>query len=173
MTLCCIVAGECRASGDPHYRTFDKAMIHFQGTCKYTLAKPCKDKVGSLPTFDVEVKNENRRSKKVSHTKIVDVKVYGYHIRLMKNRMVLVNGERVNPTVEYLEGKLKIFLQCGYRLVVSTDFGLQVSFERNHMAVVKIPDVYKTKMCGICGNWNGNVCKLSKFELIYNKLEEN
>ncbi|CAD5119120.1 DgyrCDS7763 [Dimorphilus gyrociliatus] len=154
--LSCGIAGECRASGDPHYRTFDKAMIHFQGTCKYTLAKPCTDKVGTLPKFDVEVKNEHRSSKKVAHTKIVDVKVYGYTIRLMKNRVVLVNGIRVNPTVEYLDGKLKVVLQCGYRLVVSTDFGLQVSFERNHMAVVKLPAQYQNKMCGLCGNWNGN-----------------
>jgi fructose-1,6-bisphosphatase len=33
----------CMASGDPHYKTYDGQMIHFMGTCKYTLTKTTKD----------------------------------------------------------------------------------------------------------------------------------
>ena len=35
-------------------------------------------------------------------------------------------------------------------------FGLEVTYESNHKAVVKVPDRYKNKMCGLCGNLNGN-----------------
>ena len=31
--------GICIISGDPHYRTFDHTLIHFQGPCKYTLSR--------------------------------------------------------------------------------------------------------------------------------------
>ena len=31
--------GWCRATGDPHYNTFDEERIHFQGVCNYTLAQ--------------------------------------------------------------------------------------------------------------------------------------
>ena len=46
----------CYASGDPHFNTFDRKMIHFMGVCVYTLSQVCPSVNTSLPRFNVEIK---------------------------------------------------------------------------------------------------------------------
>ncbi|NWV73982.1 FCGBP protein, partial [Dasyornis broadbenti] len=43
----------------------------------------------------------------------------------------------------------------GQYIVVVTDFGLQVKFDGNHRAEITLPSIYMSKVCGICGNYNG------------------
>ena len=46
----------CTGSGDPHFRTFDGQMIHFMGTCVYTLtAYKARPEEPSIPSFSVDV----------------------------------------------------------------------------------------------------------------------
>lgn len=82
----------CMATGDPHYRTFDGQMIHFMGECKYTLSQfKSTDKC----SFNVEVKNVKRhQNAKVSFTRLVDVKVPGYNIRLLQEKRLIVRNSR-------------------------------------------------------------------------------
>lgn len=78
----------CMATGDPHYRTFDGQMIHFMGECKYTLSK--FDSTDNC-AFNVEVKNVKRHENaRVSFTRLVDVKVPGFNIRLLQKRRLTV-----------------------------------------------------------------------------------
>ena len=78
----------CTVSGDPHYRTFDGQMIHLMGICKYTLAKSTED---APHFFTVEVKNEHRGNKRVSYTRMVDVKVSNVIIRLLPGHKMQVS----------------------------------------------------------------------------------
>ena len=81
------------ASGDPHYKTYDGQMIHFMGTCKYILTKSMTtDKCA----FSVEVKNEHRgHNKRVSFTRMVDVKIYGKTVRITQGGNVLVSKTKI------------------------------------------------------------------------------
>ena len=40
--------------------------------------------------------------------------------------------------------------------MVSTDFGLRVKFDGDHQVEVTLPSPYKGRVCGLCGNYNGN-----------------
>ena len=48
----------CYASGDPHYKGFDRYMIHFMGICGYTLAEPKPGNNLESPPFEVVVRHE-------------------------------------------------------------------------------------------------------------------
>ena len=83
----------CYASGDPHYRTFDAQMIHFQGICKYDMASPKQvAETANLPYFRVLTKNEERHgSTTVSYIRYMEIHVFGSVIRLDHDREVYVS----------------------------------------------------------------------------------
>ncbi|XP_063297781.1 uncharacterized protein LOC134586215 [Pelobates fuscus] len=146
-------SGSCVVQGDPHYQTFDNQLHHFMGTCTYTLSKVCGDD-GHLPPFNVEAANEHRGNTKVSYVKYVNVDVHGFRITLDKGRQVMVNG-KIEVLPINLSPDIKVFIS-GNNVLLTTGFGLQVAFDGNHKVVVTIPGNYYNKVCGLCGNFNGN-----------------
>ncbi|KAI8514606.1 hypothetical protein Bbelb_071970 [Branchiostoma belcheri] len=80
----------CIAWGDPHYTTFDGEVHHYQGLCKYTLAKDC----GNGGDFDIEVQQVRWKNgfPIVSTVNEVYVMAYGYEIKILLDRTVTVSG---------------------------------------------------------------------------------
>ena len=95
--IACVCAAEiavCYASGDPHFRTFDAKMIHFQGICKYDMASP-KQAYPGLDNFNVYIKTEERHDNNiVSYVGYMEILVFGYVIRLGRNKVVTVGTAR-------------------------------------------------------------------------------
>ncbi|KAJ8321251.1 hypothetical protein KUTeg_001193 [Tegillarca granosa] len=78
----------CTGLGDPHYTTFDKQQITFNGPCKYILAET-RDPFGQC-SFRVEVKHE--MFGKAAYADYVDVYVYGGQKIRMTHDMKLYCG---------------------------------------------------------------------------------
>nr|XP_034323367.1 zonadhesin isoform X3 [Crassostrea gigas] len=143
----------CMASGDPHYKTYDGEIIHFMGTCKYTLTKSMtvRDPCG----FHITVKNEHRRGKThVSYTRQVDIDTLGKRVSLRLNGVVMIDGEKKYLPVKELGGKLKVF-RSGRFVQVATSCGVKVNFDGVHAVSVTVPGSYRGKLTGLCGNCNG------------------
>ncbi|XP_021352482.1 zonadhesin-like, partial [Mizuhopecten yessoensis] len=146
----CFGTCRCYASGDPHYYTFDGAIIHFQGTCKYTLAQFI-DTEGPY-SFSVEVENEHRNDKDdVSFTKCVEVLVYGQTIRLGQDRIVHINGGVRDTPIITESGNIKIGIS-GSDVRLSTSLGLEVTFDGKHKVSVMAPKAFKGQYKGLCGD---------------------
>uniref|UniRef100_A0A3B5PVZ8 VWFD domain-containing protein n=1 Tax=Xiphophorus maculatus TaxID=8083 RepID=A0A3B5PVZ8_XIPMA len=107
---------------------------HFQGTCTYVLSEQCQN---GLPYYRVEGKNEHRGSTHVSWTRLVKVFVHGESIELVKGR--------------YGEAKVT---RSGFSVIVSTDFGLMVSYDMYSYVQIAVPYTYQNSTCGLCGNFN-------------------
>ncbi|KAK2880802.1 hypothetical protein Q8A67_018070 [Cirrhinus molitorella] len=148
--------GRCIATGDPHYWSFDDRLFDFQGACVYTLAKVCDRAEGRLIYFSVDTQNEPFGSGRVSIIKNLTVTVYNLTIGIRRGESgrVIVNNEFVTLPSSF--GQQVTINQVGYNIEVKTDFGLRVLYDTFYHAEVHVPSNYQGRMCGLCGNYNGN-----------------
>ncbi|XP_019621165.1 PREDICTED: IgGFc-binding protein-like [Branchiostoma belcheri] len=150
----CWARSTCVAFGDPHYITFDGHMHHFQGACTYTLTRNCGN--NTLPYFNVKTRNENRGGNlRVSYVTDVTVEVYNHTIVVEKNKIVYIDQLITTLPAEPRAGLTVKFV--GRYVTIETGFGLKVSFDGSHRAEIVLPDLYNGALCGLCGNYNGDV----------------
>ncbi|KAF3836691.1 hypothetical protein F7725_004155 [Dissostichus mawsoni] len=143
----------CIASGDPHYTTFDKRKYNFMGNCSYLMTGPCNET--TLPHFEVHADNENRFNRPtISYLKAVHVYVRMVKISILKGGTVQVNGTNVNLAVSPAPG-VSVF-KSGKFYTVSMDFGVTVRYDGNHFMDIKVIKDYEDKLCGLCGDYDGN-----------------
>ncbi|XP_034443111.1 kielin/chordin-like protein isoform X2 [Hippoglossus hippoglossus] len=137
----------CIAFGDPHYRTFDGRMLHFQGACTYVLAQDCED-----GDFSVHVTNDDRGRKGVSWTKEVTVFIGDVAVQLLQDWVVKVNDEVV--TLPFLREPYIYVERQTNTILLNTNIGLKVLWSGRSHLEVSVPGSYKGHTCGLCGNFN-------------------
>ncbi|XP_011474483.1 kielin/chordin-like protein isoform X3 [Oryzias latipes] len=137
----------CITFGDPHYRTFDGRMFHFQGTCTYVLAKDCE-----AGDFSIHVTNDDRGRKGVSWTKEVTVFLGDTAVQLLQDWVVKVNGDVV--TLPFLMEPYIYIEQQTQTVLLNTNIGLKVLWSPRSHLEVSVPGSYKGHTCGLCGNFN-------------------
>ncbi|XP_055277210.1 kielin/chordin-like protein [Moschus berezovskii] len=138
----------CMAFGDPHYRTFDGRLLHFQGSCSYVLAKDCRG-----GDFSVHVTNDDRGRSGVSWTQEVAVLLGDVAVRLLQGRSVTVAGRPV--ALPFLQEPLFYVELRGHTVVLHSQPGLQVLWDGRSQVEVRVPGFYRGHVCGLCGNFNG------------------
>ncbi|XP_059753041.1 zonadhesin [Balaenoptera ricei] len=142
----------CFIYGDPHYFTFDGRHFNFMGKCTYILAQPCGN--STEPFFRLTVKNKERGQEGVSCLSKIYVTLPETTITLLKGRHTLVGGQRVTLPAIPSKG---IFLTPSGRFVqLQTAFGLRVRWDGDQQLSVSVPSTYSSKLCGFCGNYDGD-----------------
>ena len=142
----------CSATGDPHYKTFDGRTIHFQGHCRYVLAKDVNNK------FTVLGKNKYC-GKKVTCTNEVTVKVNNLDIIIKRGGTVTVFG--IVKSLPYSNRGVTI-RKRGKHVEVTTYIGLTVNYDCVYNVYITVSGQYRGRTRGICGNYNGNPNDLLK-----------
>ncbi|XP_047693469.1 zonadhesin isoform X2 [Prionailurus viverrinus] len=142
----------CAVYGDPHYLTFDGRHFNFMGKCTYVLAQPCGN--STEPFFRVAAKNADRGQEGMSCLSKVYVTLHEITITLLRDRRTLVGGKQVSLPAVPSKG---IFLASSGRFVeLQTAFGLRVRWDGNQQLYISVPSTYSSKLCGFCGNYDGD-----------------
>ncbi|XP_049331877.1 IgGFc-binding protein-like [Astyanax mexicanus] len=147
--------GTCWVMGDPHYRTFDGTYYNFMGNCMYIMAKNCRED-SEHPAFEVQTKNQRVGSSKSTSVEMVKITVYKTTVTIVRHQtgLVIINNSLWNLPITLDNNRVKL-TQSGLSVVLETDFGLSVQYDWEQYLVVKIPESFMGRMCGMCGNFNG------------------
>jgi len=157
----------CIGFGDPHYRTFDGKAYSYQGVCKYTLVKDCSER----KLFHVIGRNHARYTHHFSWIKTVTFIYSNLTITLQQDYKVKINGIPVSmPFLYYPQiGDTKskhpyVDMRKSKRYIyVYTRDGITIKWDGDSYIDISLPKTFMNKVCGLCGNFNGNAA--DDFEL--------
>ncbi|KAL1490741.1 hypothetical protein ABEB36_013389 [Hypothenemus hampei] len=143
--------GTCMAFGDPHYKTFDGKIYTFKGMGKYQLINDCQN-----GTFSIKVANyKTHKFMDSTITKRVAINFGNDRLNLQQHLRVKYNGQRIIIPFKK-EGVFKISKMQG-AMEVRLNNDVVILWNGRSFLEVSVPPTYKGKLCGLCGNFNGDV----------------
>ncbi|EGW06332.1 Zonadhesin, partial [Cricetulus griseus] len=152
---CAAEMGECHISEDSQIVSFDGHIHPIQDMCTYVLVKVCHPNM-NLPFFTISAKTDKDTLSKTRTFSVyqIYIDIFSFRVTLQKKHTVLINDTQVTlPATTQIPG-ISITTEDVYTIVTIKD-EVQVKFESNSFLDIKIPASSNGKVCGVCGNFNG------------------
>uniref|UniRef100_H2Z9C0 VWFD domain-containing protein n=1 Tax=Ciona savignyi TaxID=51511 RepID=H2Z9C0_CIOSA len=133
-------SGECSATGDPHYLSYDGMSLSFTGDCQYVIVENVKCGLNGgtcTKAATVVIRNSLKETK----------------YRLKQEGVVAVDDDEV--TLPYSHGDITIVRLSSMMVELKTSSGMQVDWDGEMRLYVKLDPSWRNKVCGLCGNFNG------------------
>ncbi|XP_047237405.1 von Willebrand factor [Girardinichthys multiradiatus] len=139
--------GVCRTVGEGHYITFDGLKYSFPGLCQYVLVQDmCNAEEGS---FRVLVENEACGI--VGHRCAKTVTIF------YQGGMIVMQDGEVKMKRPVLQNSQVEIVRSGQFYTIMLGKHISISWDRGTRLLVHISASYRGRLCGLCGNFDGNV----------------
>ncbi|KAM9221912.1 mucin-5AC [Dugong dugon] len=140
----------CAVYGDGHYLTFDGQSFTFDGDCEYTLVQDhCGSNSSAQGSFRVVTENIPCGTTGTTCSKAIKIFLGSYELKLSDGKVEVIEkgaGQAVPYSIR----------QMGIYLVVDTDVGLILQWDKKTSLFLRLSPEFKGKVCGLCGNFDGN-----------------
>ncbi|XP_053208710.1 BMP-binding endothelial regulator protein-like isoform X2 [Panonychus citri] len=125
--------GVCKIDSNPsRLLTFDGFSYKYIGRFNYVATRDCSKKI-----FSVHLVNTDS----------------GIKVRISQSSVKIGRKEINLPYVKL--GVLSV-IRDGPKIIVRSNIGIRVTWNRHDTTQIFIPRSYKGQVCGLCGNFNGN-----------------
>ncbi|XP_014651217.1 PREDICTED: mucin-6 [Ceratotherium simum simum] len=143
----------CTLYGEGHVVTFDGQRFVFNGNCEYILATDGCSANDSQPTF--KILTENVVCGKLGVTCSRAIKIFlGDLSIVLEDRNYTVSGEE-DPDVHFKVKASSLHLVLD--ITISSRYNLTVTWNKHMTVFIKIARASQDALCGLCGNYNGNM----------------
>ncbi|XP_012888811.1 PREDICTED: mucin-5AC [Dipodomys ordii] len=140
----------CSVYGDGHYLTFDGQRYSFSGDCEYTLVQDhCSGNSSAQGTFRVVTENVPCGTTGTTCSKAIKLFLGHYELKLSDGKVEVVQKEAGQEMPFSIR-------QVGVYLVVETDVGLVLLWDRRTSIFLRLDPEFKGRVCGLCGNFDDN-----------------
>ncbi|XP_034018458.1 mucin-5AC-like [Thalassophryne amazonica] len=146
--------GTCSVEGGAHINTFDDKVYTFHGDCSYVLAKDCG---GDKFVIQGELQQCGLTDSETCF-KSVTMGISGGAnvISIQANGKVFLNG--IYAQLPFSSVGISAFRGSSFYVLVQTSTGvlLEVQLQPVMQLYITLTSSYRTKTCGLCGNFNSN-----------------
>ncbi|XP_055505925.1 mucin-6-like [Leucoraja erinacea] len=142
----------CVIHGEGHVTTFDGKQYVFDGSCEYTLVQDACSVNYRLPSFKIVTENIICGTKGVVCTKSIKIYLEEVLIKLADGHYTLIPP---NAAKRFKVVSNPLYLKFDF--VIKAKLELTVIWNKNMNAHISITRLSKFPVCGLCGNYNGNV----------------
>uniref|UniRef100_H3AU93 von Willebrand factor n=1 Tax=Latimeria chalumnae TaxID=7897 RepID=H3AU93_LATCH len=145
--------GDCFVTGQSHFKSFDNKYFTFSGVCQYLLAKDCQDNSFAVVIETVQCADDPdsvcTRSALIRVQELVNST-----IKLKHGGAVSLDGQDIQTPLMHGAVHIQHTVMASVRLTYKED--LQIDWDGYGKLLLKLGPTYSSKICGLCGNYNGN-----------------
>ncbi|XP_059190821.1 LOW QUALITY PROTEIN: mucin-5AC-like [Centropristis striata] len=140
--------GTCAIYGEGHYITFDEKKFSFNGDCSYVFAQ---DYCGDDKSGTFRILGENIPCGTTESICSTTIRLYlGNNEIVLSEEKVKVIKQSTGVDIPYQVHTMGIYL------VIEAKNGIVLIWNKKTTILIKLKPIFKGKVCGLCGNYDGN-----------------